>query len=150
MCRGPVNGSHGHVRALRVPLDSDDLASPGMLGRMADKLDQHPEAEVCFGDYIEFGESELMRAVPAIIDPYRLAYTNEYPVSSMFRRSVLDEVGGRVTMRAYEDWHLWMTLAERGSIAVHMGPGGSHTAGASTEPASGPPRGASTPSCTPA
>ena len=65
-----------------------------------------------------------MRAVPAIIDPYRLAYTNEYPVSSMFRRSVLDEVGGWVTMRAYEDWHLWMTLAERGSIAVHMGPGG--------------------------
>lgn len=105
------------------PLDSDDLAVPGALGRMADALDARPEADVCYGDYLEFGESSLMRAVPATIDPYRIAYTNEYPISSLFRRSVLDAVGGWPSMRAYEDWHLWMTLAERGSVAVHMGPG---------------------------
>jgi glycosyltransferase involved in cell wall biosynthesis len=105
------------------PLDADDLAAPGMLARMADRLDAHPEADVCFGDYIEFGDSELMRAVPSAIDAYRLAYTNEYPVSSLFRRSTLDDVGGWVPMPAYEDWHLWMTLAERGSTAIHMGPG---------------------------
>lgn len=105
------------------PLDSDDLAVAGALGRMADLLEATPEADVCYGDYVEFGESELMRAVPPTIDPYRIAYTNEYPVSSLFRRSVLEAVGAWPLMRAYEDWHLWMTLAERGSVAVHIGPG---------------------------
>jgi glycosyltransferase involved in cell wall biosynthesis len=106
------------------PLDSDDLAVRGALSLMADQLDAHPEADVCYGDYVEFGDSELMRAVPPRIDPYRIAYTNEYPVSSLFRRSALEEVGGWPTfLRAYEDWHLWMTLAERGTIAVHLGPG---------------------------
>ena len=105
------------------PLDSDDLAIPGVLGRMADALDDRPDADVCYGDYVEFGESALTRAVPTVIDPYRLAYTNEYPVSALFRRRVLDAVGGWAPLRAYEDWHLWMTLAERGSTGVHMGAG---------------------------
>lgn len=105
------------------PLDADDLAVPSVLGRMADVLDRHPEADVCFGDYVEFGESELVREVPSHIDPYRLAYTNEYPVSALFRRRVLEAVGGWPQMLGYEDWHLWMTLAERGSGGVHLGPG---------------------------
>jgi glycosyltransferase involved in cell wall biosynthesis len=105
------------------PLDADDHAVEGALGRMADSLDAHPEAGVCFGDYVEFGESEILRAVPPALDPYRLAYTNEYPISSLFRRSLLAEVGAWPTMLGYEDWHLWMTLAERGTTAVHLGAG---------------------------
>jgi glycosyltransferase involved in cell wall biosynthesis len=105
------------------PLDSDDLAVPGMLGLMADRLDRDAEAVVCFGDYAEFGSHELIRAVPAQIDPYRLAYTNEYPVSALFRRTVLEEVGAWKPIGAYEDWHLWMTLAERGLKGVHLGVG---------------------------
>ena len=62
------------------PLDSDDLAVPGVFGRMADRLDGVPEAVVCYGDYEEFGTHELIRAVPSTIDPYRVAYANEYPV----------------------------------------------------------------------
>jgi glycosyltransferase involved in cell wall biosynthesis len=125
--RGPAAARATGLRATSAPyvfqLDSDDLAVPGALGEMADLLDRHPEADVCYGDYVEFGEAEVMRAVPAAIDGYRLAYTNEYPVSSLFRRSLLDEVGGWPPLRAYEDWHLWMTLAERGTVAVHVGPG---------------------------
>lgn len=106
------------------PLDADDLAVPGALSQMADLLEERTDADVCFGDYLEFRTSELMRAVPAKIDPYRIAYTNEYPVSALFRRSVLEAVGGwEDTKDGYEDWHLWMTLAERGSIGVHLGPG---------------------------
>jgi len=103
------------------PLDADDLAEPYALGLMADRLDEHPEAAVCFGDYAEFGGAERIRAVPAWIDPFRLAYTNEYPVSALFRRDVLESVGGWAAMDAYEDWHLWMTLAERGITGVHFG-----------------------------
>jgi glycosyltransferase involved in cell wall biosynthesis len=109
------------------PLDADDLAVPGVLGAMADLLEARPDAAACFGDYCEFGDSEIVRAVPEQLDPFRIAFTNEYPVSAMFRRDVLDAVGGwngnGYTATGYEDWNLWMTLAERGYGCVHMGEG---------------------------
>jgi glycosyltransferase involved in cell wall biosynthesis len=109
------------------PLDSDDLAVEGALEMMADKLDATPEAAVCFGDYLEFGDSELVRAVPEQIDPYRLAYTNEYPITALFRRSWLERLGGwapdAYRGQSYEDWNLWMSLAEDGAVGVHAGIG---------------------------
>jgi glycosyltransferase involved in cell wall biosynthesis len=104
------------------PLDSDDMSIPGALGAMADKLDSTPGAALAFGDYLEFGGKELIRAVPDHLDPYRLAYTNEYPGLSMLRRETLEQVGGWTAERMYEDWDLWMTLAEGGYDGVHMGP----------------------------
>jgi glycosyltransferase involved in cell wall biosynthesis len=103
------------------PLDSDDLAISHLLRAMADRLDDEPGAGVCFGDYEEFGSAHHTRTVPARIDPYRLAYTNEYPVSALFRRDLLESVGGWASIEAYEDWHMWMTLAERGETGVHFG-----------------------------
>jgi glycosyltransferase involved in cell wall biosynthesis len=116
------------VRATRAPyifnLDADDLAAPGALGAMAALLDAHPEADVCFGDYLEFGDTELTRAVPPAIDPFRLAYTNEYPVTAMFRRQALERVGGwRHLGAGYEDWNLWLALAEAGCTGLHAGSG---------------------------
>ena len=109
------------------PLDSDDVAAPGVLGRMADLLDADREAVVCFGDYEEFGDAQMVRAVPEQIDPFRIAYANELAVSSMFRRSLLDELGGwgadGFSERSHEDWNLWMAIAERGYRGVHLGPG---------------------------
>jgi glycosyltransferase involved in cell wall biosynthesis len=119
------------LRATRAgflfPLDADDLAVPGALAAMADALEADPDAVACFGDYAEFGDTEIVRAVPERLDPFRIAYTNEYPVSSMFRRAVLEEVGGWDSQgysgRGYEDWNLWMSLAERGERCLHLGVG---------------------------
>lgn len=110
------------------PLDADDLAVPGALAEMANVLAGTPDAAVCFGDYLEFGTHELVRAVPSGLDPYRLAYVNEYPVTSLFRRSALLSVGGWRALGSgypagYEDWDLWLTLVERGYSAVHVGAG---------------------------
>lgn len=107
------------------PLDADDLAVPAVLVEMADLLDTHPSAAVCFGDYTEFrGDEEIVRATPEWLDPFRLAYTNEYPVSALFRRTALEQVGGwRPLQYGYEDWELWMTLAEGGYPSVHAGIG---------------------------
>lgn len=109
------------------PLDADDLAVPGVLGTMADLLEARTGAVACFGDYAEFGDSEIVRAVPEKLDAFRIAFTNEYPVSAMFRRDVLEAVGGwngnGYTGRGYEDWNLWMTLAERRDNCVHIGKG---------------------------
>jgi glycosyltransferase involved in cell wall biosynthesis len=109
-----------------VPLDADDCLMPGTLAAMADMLDADPEAAACCGDYFEFGDLELVRAVPEGLDPYRIAYTNEYPVTALFRREVLEEVDGwRYTgeLISYEDWLLWMKLASRRARVLHLGPG---------------------------
>ena len=81
------------------PLDADDLAIAGALARMADRLDRDREAAV-LGDYLEFGTHELVRAVPPTLDPFRVALVNEYPVSALHRRAVIDEVGGWETIGA--------------------------------------------------
>jgi hypothetical protein len=107
------------------PLDSDDLAVLGALSAMADLLDAHPEAAVCFGDYLEFGDHELVRGVPRELDPFRVAYINEYPPSALFRRDALEAVGGwsfEGPPAGYEDWDVWMALAEHGASGVHAGP----------------------------
>ncbi|MEA2366730.1 MAG: hypothetical protein QOI32_2242 [Thermoleophilaceae bacterium] len=112
---------------LVFPLDSDDLVPPGALAKMVEALDLDPGAAVAYGDYREFGEHERMRAVPPTIDTYRLMYTNEYPASALWRRTMLEEIGGwnatRINGYYYEDWDLWLTAAERGERGVHMGAG---------------------------
>lgn len=128
--RGPAASRMTGVRATTAPyvfpLDSDDLAVAGALRRMADLLDEQPAAAVCFGDYAEFGDSELVRAVPERLDPFRLAYTNEYPVTALYRRTILEDTGGwdnDPNLGGYEDWSLWATLAERRLSGVHAGVG---------------------------
>ena len=108
-------------------LDADDLAVPGALAAMADLLEDDPGAAVCFGDYAEFGDIEELRVVPRSLDPFRVAYWNEYPVAALFRRAVLEEVGGWAAtgrrLDSYADWDLWMSLAERGERGIHLGDG---------------------------
>ena len=109
------------------PLDADDLLHAGALARMADALDRHPEAVVCYGDYLEFGDHTLVRTTPARLDPYRLVYRDEYPVTALFRRTALVEVGGwrevSPPIPGYEDWDLWLTFAEAGAEATRLEPG---------------------------
>jgi GT2 family glycosyltransferase len=110
------------------PLDADDVLVPGALAAMADRLDADPAAAVCFGEYEEFGAQSGIRSVPAAIDPFRVALANEWG-APLLRRTVLEDVGGWLPegedSRAfpYEDWHVWMSLAERGARGIHMGPG---------------------------
>ena len=130
-----VGVGRARMRALAVthspyvaPLDADDLAEPGALSAMADRLDDDPEAVACVGDILEFGAArEVVRAVPETLDPFRVAYTNEYPVTALFRRTALDAVGGWyrdwTARQGYEDWNLWMDFAERRWRIVHLGAG---------------------------
>jgi glycosyltransferase involved in cell wall biosynthesis len=106
------------------PLDADDLALPGVIGRMADALDADPGAAACVGDVVEFGEHDVLRATPGRLDPYRVALTNEYPITALFRRSAIEAVGAWnpfYERQGYEDWNLWMSLAEAGQRIVHLG-----------------------------
>ena len=106
------------------PLDADDLAIPGRISRAADLLEADPDAAAVIGDYEEFGNAAIVRAVPETLDPYRIAFTNEYAITSLFRRTAVEQAGGwrdpLPEHRGYEDWNLWMDLAERGARVVHL------------------------------
>jgi glycosyltransferase involved in cell wall biosynthesis len=133
--RKPENAGVAHSRMIGlaetsapfvVPLDGDDLVEPGVLSEMADRLEGMPQAAACVGDLLEFGDREVLRAVPERLDPFRVAYTNEYPITAVFRRDRLEEVDGwrrrKTKQQGYEDWGLWMDIAERGWPIAHLGP----------------------------
>ena len=106
------------------PLDSDDLTLPGVLARMADCLDADPDAAACVGDIVEFGERDVLRLTPPRLDPYRVALTNEYPLGAVYRRTAVAAIGAWrpfYEVQGYEDWNVWMGLAERGARIVHVG-----------------------------
>jgi glycosyltransferase involved in cell wall biosynthesis len=111
-------------------LDADDLLMAGALTAMADALDAFPEAVACFGDHEVFGpDGTFRRNVPLTIDPFRIAFRNELTASALFRRSALEAIdawqpvvpGATGREDFFEDWHLWMTFAERGAVGVHVG-----------------------------
>ena len=94
---------------------------------MADRLDADPGAVACVGDILEFGDSELVRAVPAVARPLPGRLHERVPHLGALPADALEEIGGwyrdRTAHQGYEDWNLWMGLAERRSRILHLGPG---------------------------
>lgn len=96
------------------PLDSDDLLEPGALKDLADALEAAPaDAAFAWGDYVIFGDYDGRYRAPERFLPWSLTYVNQYPVSSLIRRSALEAAGGW-QWRAYEDWDLWLRFVELG------------------------------------
>ncbi|HEX4807258.1 MAG TPA: DUF2304 family protein [Conexibacter sp.] len=114
---------------LVYPLDADDLLDPGALGALADTLERHPQAGFAWGDYTLFGDYDGSYRAPSRWLPWTLTYVNPYPVSSMFRRSVLQQAGDwrgapgaqLVGAHGYEDWDLWLRLVKLGVEGVYAG-----------------------------
>jgi glycosyltransferase involved in cell wall biosynthesis len=103
------------------PIDSDDVLVPHGLTPLADALDADPELAAAWGDTIVFGDgSYQLRRRPVPLDPWRITYYNGLPYSAMFRREALVEAGGWQLRHSYEDWDLWMALAERGRRGLHV------------------------------
>ena len=102
------------------PLDADDALAPGALDALADALDADPEAALAWGDVEMWGEVEAQLAVARALDPWLLTYLNDVPVASLVRRTALLEAGGWSMGSGYEDWDLWLALAERGGRGVYI------------------------------
>ena len=115
---GPAPARMAGVRAAHAdyvfPLDADDLVAPGALRRLSDLLDRHLEAAAAWGSIKSFGHLEHVHRSRPTLDPWQVSYQNHLPVCSLYRRSALLEVGGWQLRGGYEDWDLWMSLAERG------------------------------------
>lgn len=94
------------------PLDADDLLEPGALAELAEALDAHPDAAAAWGDIAVFGEFEATSRTAERFDPWLIWHLSEMPGTSMFRRTALEATGGWRFQDAYEDWDLWMSIAE--------------------------------------
>ena len=111
--------SHTSARYVH-PLDADDRLTPGALTHLADALDARPEADLAWGDYFCFGAFTCRVPGARGLDPWRITYVNEIVGTTMIRRSALAAVDGWDMGSGFEDWDLWMKLAEVGARGVHI------------------------------
>jgi glycosyltransferase involved in cell wall biosynthesis len=101
--------------------DSDDLLEPGAVGALADALDATPGAAAAWGDVQTFGITTFRIPTVPALDPWLVTYTNCMLGSgALFRRSALAESGGWQLRQGYEDWDVWMSLAEIGYAGVYV------------------------------
>jgi glycosyltransferase involved in cell wall biosynthesis len=116
-----VREARGHYLQF---LDADDMLEADKLAVQARFLEESPETDLVVGGAAYFSRSALdLRPWPKSIAPAAnqavleaLVRENLFPVNAaLLRRSVLDSVGAfDPTLRAHEDWDLWLRCAVRG------------------------------------
>jgi glycosyltransferase involved in cell wall biosynthesis len=94
-------------------LASDDLADAGALGELADALERAPRYDFAYGNSHHFGDVDFVRRA-APWNGWILLYSNLWEATCLFRRDAVIAAGGFPDGSGYEDWDLFMALAERG------------------------------------
>jgi glycosyltransferase involved in cell wall biosynthesis len=120
--RGPAPARMAGLRATRatyaLPLDADDRLLPGALRLLRDLLDAHPEAVAAWGSARHFGGIDFVQRSLPTLDPWHVSYQNHLPLSALYRRETVLAIGGWQLDGGYEDWDLWMALAEAGHRGI--------------------------------
>jgi glycosyltransferase involved in cell wall biosynthesis len=98
-------------------LASDDLADTGALAVLADALERSPEHDFAYGHSHHFGDVDFVRRA-APWNPWILLYSNLWEATCLFRREAVNAAGGFPSKSGYEDWDLFMALAERNSAGL--------------------------------
>ena len=93
-------------------LASDDLADAGALSELADALDGSPGHAFAYGHSHHFGDVDFVRRA-APWNPWILLHSNLWEATALFRREAVVAAGGFPDGSGYEDWDLFMGLAER-------------------------------------
>jgi glycosyltransferase involved in cell wall biosynthesis len=101
-----------------LPLDADDCLVAGALRRLRDELERHPRAVAAWGSARHFGNLDFVQLSLPSLDAWQLTYQNRLPLSALYRRVDVLRAGGWALDGGYEDWDLWLTLAEAGYEGV--------------------------------
>lgn len=105
-------------------LDADNEVMPAGIGRLVAALEGEPEAAFAYGIIQALdsgGPADLMSWLPW--DAARLRQGNYIDAMALLRRSALAAVDGYSTDPAiygWEDFALWLALAEKGFAGVHV------------------------------
>jgi len=120
--RGPGPARMAGMRATHaeyaLPLDADDRLMPGALRTLRIELERNPRAVAAWGSARHFGSLDFVQRSLPTLDPWQLSYQNHLPLSALYRRDAVLRAGGWQLEGGYEDWDLWLTLAEAGFEGV--------------------------------
>lgn len=111
----PRNLAIGQARGRYIVcLDADDRLGPNVLERCVAVLDADPHAGLAWAQLQEFGDSDRLHPhLDWSLD--RLTSWNFLPCTTMFPRAAWEAAGGYNTnVRGFEDWDLWLGIAEAG------------------------------------
>ena len=103
-----------------MPLDADDRLLPGALRLLRRELDRNPAAVAAWGSARHFGGLDFVQKSLPSLDPWHITYQNHLPLSALYRREAVLDAGGWQLPGGYEDWDLWMSLAEAGHQGVGL------------------------------
>ena len=118
-----VAASHAKADLLFI-LDADNEVLPEGIARLAECLEENPDAGFAYGIIQTFdwkGPSDLISWQPW--DPSLLRQGNYIDAMAMVRRSALEAVGGYATdpaLYGWEDFALWLALQEKGYEGVQV------------------------------
>ena len=135
--RFPENRGHGDARRAGLAacrneivaiMDADDISSPDRFERQLAVMAADPTLAVVGGNITEFlGEPTSLvgrREVPATdaeIKDYMKTRCPMNLVTVMFRKSMVEAVGGFVDWYCEEDYYLWVRMAEAGMRFANVG-----------------------------
>lgn len=94
-------------------LDADDTLEPTYFEKAMAVLESCPEAGLITPWVQKFGSENALWKTENLDLP-RLIKENHIAVCSVFRREGWEKVGGYKPVYGYEDWELWISLAEAG------------------------------------
>jgi hypothetical protein len=125
-CGLPKARNHGIERARSdkvMIIDADNTVYPVCLRRLADALDADPGASFAYATLEAFGHEPGLRSEFPWYVPW-LCATNYLDAQAMVRRDVFARHGGYREndewIYGWEDWDLWLRLAEAGERGVHL------------------------------
>jgi hypothetical protein len=111
------------VRADRIMMmDADNHVYPTCLRRLNDALNADPAALFAYATLEAFGSDPGLRSAQGWFVPW-LCDGNYIDAQAMLTRAALDLFGGyRIddTMFGWEDWDLWLRIADAGGHGVHV------------------------------
>lgn len=105
-------GARQTTSSLLLFLDADAELVPNALETFAQTLDEHLETDFAYANFL-WG-AKRFKAQP--FDVVELKRRNFIHTSSLMRRSVFP--GFDESLKKFQDWDLWLTMAERGSKGV--------------------------------
>lgn len=119
---GPVRNA-GLSRArgdLLVCVDADDRLEPTFLSALRSALDENPDADLAYCDYVHQEQDERCTVRFPKYDDDLLRMQNILPPAALMRRSLWERLAGYRADTAYEDWELWLQCAEAGFRPVRV------------------------------
>jgi peptidoglycan/xylan/chitin deacetylase (PgdA/CDA1 family) len=96
-------------------LDADDLIMPTYLEKTAARLDADATLSFVSTAFEAFGEASFCWTPPAWDDVVRHVAEGSYLITTLFRRTLWQELGGcDPALPAAEDWDFWLGVVARG------------------------------------